>query len=85
MASGKTTISLPSEEHVTVDWKAAYEQLSRAFSPWMPWRGLTAYDFMQQPGVYLLAEICAAPVTGRWLSSNAVCCLSRSVPPPAVP
>lgn len=51
-------ISLPSTEYVTVDWKAAYEQLSRAFSPWMPCRGLTACDFMKQPGVYLLAEIC---------------------------
>jgi hypothetical protein len=40
-----------------VDWEVAYAQLSHVFSPWMPWRGLTAYDFMKQPGVYLLAEI----------------------------
>ena len=40
-----------------VDWQASYDQLSHEFSPWMPWRGLTAYDFMQNTGVYLLAEI----------------------------
>lgn len=40
-----------------VDWKAAYEQLSHEFSPWMPWRGITSCDVMKLPGVYLLAEI----------------------------
>ena len=40
-----------------VDWKAAYEQLSLEFTPWMPWRGLSEWDVMKLPGVYLLAEI----------------------------
>ena len=38
------------------DWQSAYNQLSQGFSPWLPWRGLTAYDFMKHAGVYILAE-----------------------------
>lgn len=41
-----------------IDWQLAYDQLSQEFSPWMPWRGLTANEFMKHPGVYLLAEKC---------------------------
>ena len=40
------------------EWEATYAEFSQAFSPWMPWRGLTGHEFMKQPGVYLFAEIC---------------------------
>jgi hypothetical protein len=40
-----------------MDWTLEYDKLSRGFSPWIPWRGLSAYEFMNHPGVYLLAEI----------------------------
>ncbi len=40
-----------------VDWLAIYDQLSQNFSPWLPWRGITAYEFMRHPGVYLFAEL----------------------------
>lgn len=38
-------------------WAAIYGQLSQNFSPWLPWRGITGYDFMRNPGVYLFAEL----------------------------
>lgn len=45
------------------DWAAIYEQLSQNFSPWLPWRGITGYDFMRRPGVYLFAELTNGTVT----------------------
>jgi hypothetical protein len=39
------------------DWQAAYDQLSRKFSPWMTWRGRSGCDFMRNAGVYLFAEL----------------------------
>ncbi len=40
-----------------IEWEEAYNQLSNEFSPWMPWRGLTACTIMAYPGVYLFAEV----------------------------
>lgn len=40
-----------------VDWPGIFGQLSENFSPWLPWRGISGYDFMRHPGVYLFAEL----------------------------